>query len=258
MMTRRNAIKAAAVAPGAALADNTPVAEVIRRQGAAAVWASIQRLARENSNSNAAGWLLLARRAAFAECLIDTCHDLGLRTVGQVEAFVARCGYSYAEVQGLFPTIEAFTGKQVDMLQLQFHAASQFSLARRSTGDPGDYHVEHNDRKYVAIPPDAAARMAATFPYRSVELWRSDDCEDTVTLMRAWPVQQGHTSLAIGLCGLYMYLGARFSHGHAVPFVFTTDDRFLLMDAGKVYPANFARFAGNERATSTKLARLYL
>lgn len=252
-MTRRTLLTAAALAPAAAIAADDTVAQVVQRQGLANVWASVQRNAQTS-----AGWLLIARRAVFAECLVDACNDMGLRTVGQVSAFVDRCSLSYAEVQGTFPAVPPIAGTDVAMTRISFHAASQFALARTSLGDPGDYRIEHNDRTYKAVPQADAERLAAAFPWRSAELYRTNDCEDVVSLFRGWVVQQGYTNLAVGLAGLFMYQYGRFTHGHAVPFIYTTADKVLLIDAGKALPANTVKFAGNTTSTSTKLARLYI
>lgn len=252
-MNRRNAMKAALLSPATALADNTSVADYVRMTGAQVVWASVLRNAQTN-----AGWLLIARRAVFPECLVDTCHDMGLRTLGQVTAFVDRCNLSYAEVQGLLPSVPPIVGFDVAMTRISFHAVQQFAIARRSQGDPGDYVVEHNDRTYKAVPQEDAERLARAFPWHSAELYRTNDCEDVVSLFRGWIVQQGYTNLAVGLAGLFMYQYGRFTHGHAVPFIYTTADKVLLIDAGKALPANTVKFAGNTTNTSTKLARLYI
>jgi hypothetical protein len=252
-MTRRTIITAAALAPFAALAAEETVAGAIKRLGLPAVWAHVQSMAQSS-----AGWLLIARRAVFAECLLDACHDLGLRTVGQVSDFADRHASSYAEVGGRYAAVPPIVGPDVAMTRISFHAADQFVLARRSAGDPGDYRIEHNDRTYKAVPQADAERLAAAFPWRSAELYRTNDCEDVVSLFRGWVVQQGYTNLAVGLAGLFMYSGARYTHGHAVPFIFTPDNRVLLIDAGKALPANTVKFAGNTTSTSTTLARLYI
>lgn len=252
-MARRTFLAAAALAPAAALASES-VTDVIARQGAANVWASVQRMAQTN-----AGWLLIARRAAFAECLADTCRDMGLHTVADVEAFVARCGLSYAEVQALFPAVTLSAGREVVATELYVQSGVQFSLTRQRDGDPADFEFMHFDASYKTMSVSDAAALAAAFPWRSAMLASKKQCEHMVSLFKGWCVQQGYADRAIGFAGLDLYNIGRHVLAHAVPFIYTDDRKFLLVDNGKVFPAGHSKFVGcPQNITYAKLRLLQI
>lgn len=255
MARRKFMASAAGLAPEGALGFGAEesVTQVVARLGVETVWAAVQRNARTS-----AGWLLIARRAAFAECLVETCRDMGLQTVVQVEAFVTRCGLSYAEVQGMFPAVELLqAGRDIVPAKLHIAAATQFSLSRQIHGDPADFRFEHFDASYKTLVSAEAVALAAAFPWRSAQLARKRQCEHLVTLFKGWCVQQGYADRAIGFAGLDLYDVGRYALAHAVPFVFTDDNGFLLLDNGKVFPPRQAKFFGcPQNVTNSKLRLL--
>lgn len=252
-MTRRTLLTAAALAPAAALASQT-VADVIAQQGAANVWASVQRMAQSS-----AGWLLIARRAAFAECLADTCKDMGLTTVGDVEAFVWRCGLSYAEVQALFPAVTLAAGRAVTPTEMHVQASQQFSLTKIAHGDFADFDIQHGDDSYETVSASDAAALAAAFSWRSAEFAQKKWCEHLVTLFKGECIRMGYAGRAIGLAGLDLFDVGRHVRSHAVPFVYTDERTFLLLDNGKVFPARQAKFFGcPQTVTNSKLRLLQI
>lgn len=252
-MTRRTLIAAAAMSPMSVTAETT-VADAIANAGVAASWAYVTGQAEKS-----AGWLLIARRAAFAECLADTCRDMGLQTVAQVEAFVARCGLSYAEVQALFPAVTLSAGPEVVATELYVQSGVQFSLTRQRDGDPADFEFMHFDASYKTMSVSDAAALAAAFPWRSAMLASKKQCEHMVSLFKGWCVQQGYADRAIGFAGLDLYNIGRHVLAHAVPFIYTDDRKFLLVDNGKVFPAGHSKFVGcPQNITYAKLRLLQI
>ncbi len=258
-MNRRQAMKAAATTPllGAATAatgNPMPVADLVRSQGVATTWARLQELAATEH-----GWRVLARRAAYPECLLDTLHDMGLHTVGQVEACVATLNALPPQAaDGLFPHISIpNTTPLLDAIQIDFAAKGQFSLTRQIHGDWADYRFDHADRAYQTLTLATARDLAKRFPYRSAEFWRSANCEDLVPLLRAWVIQCGCLNAAIGLAGLDLFRAGTRTVAHAVPFAVLDNRQIVLLDAGRVLPAGLATFAG-VNATSYKLRWLLM
>lgn len=257
-------MKAAATTPllgavGAAAAATTsnpmPVADLVRAQGVATTWARLQQLA-----TTERGWRVLARRAAYPECLLDTLHDMGLHTVGQVEACVATLNALPEQAaEGLFPHISIpNTTPLLDAIQIDFAAKSQFSITRLSQGDWADYRFDHADRAYRALDLATARDAAGRFAYRSAEFWRSQNCEDVVPLLRAWVIQCGCLNAAIGLAGLDMFSAGTRTIAHAVPFAVLDVRQIVMLDAGRVMPAGLATFVGVGNATSYKLRWLLM
>lgn len=252
-MNRRTFAAAAALAPASVLAETT-VAELIQRQGLANVWEGLQYNAQHG-----AGWLLIAEQAAFPECLQDACDSLGLRTVGQVEAFVARCGLSYAEARAFFPRITVPDARTATAGEIDLEAKSQFSITRLSHGDFADFETTHGDASYKTVPALHVAELAQSFRWRSAKFAEQKRCEHLVTLFRGECVRQGLAGRAIGLAGLDLFDVGRFALAHAVPFAYCDDRKFRLIDAGRVLPAGHSKFAGcPQNITYAKLRWIYL
>lgn len=252
-MTHRTLIAAAAMSPMSVTAETT-VADAIANAGVAASWAYVTSQAEKS-----AGWLLIARRAAFAECLLDACHDMGLHTLAQVDAFISRCGMSYAEVQGLFPRVALDAGRMVTADELYLQGAMQFSVTKQAHGDFADYDLDHGAREYVTLTARGAADLAAAFPWRNAALSQKKQCEHLVTLFKGWCVQQGYADRAIGLAGFDLFSIGVFTIAHAVPFVYLDSGKFVLLDRGSVFPAGHAKFYGTPANTTyAKLRWLYI
>lgn len=253
-MTRRTLLTAAALAPAAALAQETTVAEIIQRQGLANVWASVQRMAQSS-----AGWLLIAEQAAFPECLQDACDSLGLRTVGQVEAFVARCSLSYTEARAFFPRVTLPDARTATAGEIDFEARDQFSITRLADRDFVAFATTHGDAAYMTVPASHVAELAASFRWRNAAFAERKQCEHLVTLFKGECVRMGLAGRAIGLAGLDLFDVGRFALAHAVPFVYCDDRKFRLIDAGRVLPAGHSKFAGcPQNITYSKLRWIYL
>lgn len=257
-MNRRTALATALLSPNAMATTNpTPVADYLRANGAEAVFTRLQALAKPGADKYSAGWLLLTRRAGVPSCLASACADLGLATLGQVDEFVARLSLSYAEVAGLFPAvdIEPSALKPVNWLRIHLQATQQFAIA--GLGDPDVCKFDHANQTYLAVPRAKLPEVAAKFPLRDADFYRRSKCEDKVAALRGWLVGQGLGDLAIGFAGLYLYTyGNNFLRSHAVGVAMDEFDTLWLLDGG-VYPANFAKFTGNQDCISNKLARLY-
>lgn len=252
-MTRRTLIAAAAMSPMSVTAETT-VADAIANAGVAASWAYVTSQAEKS-----AGWLLIARRAAFAECLLDACHDMGLHTLAQVDAFISRCGLSYAEVQALYPVVTLPDARTATAGEIDFEARDQFTITRLSHGDFADFKTTHGDAAYKTVPVSHVSVLAASFSWRNAAFAERKQCEHLVTLFRGECVRMGLADRAIGLAGLDLFDVGRFVQAHAVPFVYCDDKKFRLIDAGRVLPAGHSKFAGcPQNVTYAKLRWIYL
>lgn len=219
----------------------TTVAEAINAGGPTAAWAYVQDMAQK-----VPGWLLLQRRAVFAECLLDTCTDMGLLTLADVDAFVRGCGLTKQQVEGLFPVVLLAGASKVAASELNKQAGVQFTTTRRAQGDYADFKLLHNDAEYEQVPAASVPALAATFPWRSAELAKKKACEHLVTLLKAWTIQQRYEGRAVGLAGfdVQTYTAGRISH--AVPVMFCDDGKYRLLDRGQSLPAGHSRFFGAE------------
>ena len=252
-MNRRTA-SAAALMPWSTLASSTPVTDAIASAGIVSSWEYVTQRAKNN-----AGWLLILSRAGFPECLADACHSMQLYTLAQVDAFISRCGLSYAEVQGLFPRVSLDAGRTVTADELYLQGAMQFSVTKQAHGDFADYDMDHGAREYVTVTARGAADLAAAFPWRNAALSNKKQCEHLVTLFKGWCVQQGYADRAIGLAGFDMFSIGVFTIAHAVPFVYLDSGKFVLLDRGSVSPAGHAKFYGTPATTTyAKLRWLYI
>ena len=231
----------------------TTVRGYIAEHGPSTAWARVTELAQEH-----AGFLMILRRARFPECLADACEDLKLFTVADVENFNNTCSLTMEQVNGLFPTVDLPKTVPVTAKLIHLHATQQFRLTSRSNGDPADFSITHNDAEYSPVPESTALALAQAFPWRSAEFYKTNDCEDLVTLFRGWLLQQGYLKTAVGMAGLDLYWLNSWAGAHAVPFIYTDTGKFLLVDAGHTYPAKQSQFAGVENATTSKLRVLVL
>lgn len=251
-LTRRTFGLAAMLAPSALLAQpSTSVSEYIASRGAEAVFAELRQLAR-----NHAGWLLILRRAGVPSCLLSACNDLGLRTTGQVAAFAERCALSYAEVDALYPAVELDATNLVPWKSILDAASAQFVLSKANDagfGASDAFTSSHMNGNYFRLPYSKIVEAAQKFPKRDAEFWKQDLCEAKVWSIKAWFADQGYGNAAVGLAGLFLYRWGQFVKGHAVACAVDDSNRIWLID-GAVYPATHCKFAGNDYATSSKLA----
>lgn len=251
-------------APTAILAQSSPTvaAYIAANGGPATVFAALQQSAQPGpGNPYAAGWLLLVRRAGVPSCLLSACTDLGLRTTGDVLAFVQRCSLSYAEVDGLFPAIMLDTAVLTPYSTILTAATQQFTLSRAGDAGSGASDAFKNDTangSFVRLPRAKILEAAAKFPRRDADYWRVNLCEAKARSLRAWFDDQGYGNAAVGTAGLFMYQYGQFLRGHEVAVIAEDNPACTLWVVdGAANPAGFVKFPGNEAATSCKLARFY-
>lgn len=253
-MQRRSAI-IAMLTPAVALANPQSIAGVIQSVGTEQAWLHVQTMAKNN-----AGWLLIERRTGIPECLLSTLEDLGIQTLGQLDSFINRLGMSYAEVDALFPKVQKAATGTVTWLTIAAAAKGQFLQAKKASGDPRDALYLNYDASYQACTYSTALEIAKKFPWRMHQLWKDDNCEDAVYMLKGWLASQGLSGLAVGFCGMFMYNSLwTFLKGHAVPFVYCTDGRIYLIDEGKlVLPSRPYELAGQSAVSHCKLAEFSL